>query len=99
VWDRPYHYAPRIVRSLPRVGRYRLYDLTGKNRLRCRLCGAKLVLDSAWKHWWTERKKERIPGAMEAALAVAMLRRRSTRHHAHARYEHATGGDRARWKR
>lgn len=87
--------------DLPRVGRYRLYDLLPKNRVRCRLCGAVLVRDNAWRHWWTEMKKEAqggIPGAMEARLAVVMLRRRSRRHRAHARYEYATGGDKAGWK-
>jgi len=85
--------------DLPRVGRYRLYDLAGVNRVRCRLCGAVLVRDNAWRHWWTECKKDRLPGSMEARLAVAMLRRRSRYNRRHGQYEYATGGDRATWKR
>jgi len=95
--------------TLPRVGRYRLYDLAGVNRVRCRLCGAVLVRDNAWRHWeteiarvvveWDDGWMERAEALLEERLRIVLLRRRSRRHRAHGQYEHATGGDRAGGKR
>ena len=97
--------------NLPRVGRYRLYDLLPKNLIRCRLCPSRrppLKRDNAWRHWeteiarvvveWDDGWMERAEALLEERLHIVLLRRRSRRHRAHGQYEYATGGNKAGWK-
>lgn len=86
------HRAPGpLAMDLPRVGRYRLYDLLPQGRVRCRLCGAGLLLDHAWRHAFCVHGPTDTLAMLES-IRFLLLRRRSDRHRRHSQYEKATKG-------
>ena len=88
----------RLVVPEPKAGRYAVFDWLPQGRRRCRLCGARVRKDNAWKHWETELRGEalyqwRTTFGIERYIAFLLRARRSRKNRRQAQYQHATKGE------